>query len=298
MKRPLPRDGGAGSVWARLLERMWLALNLIFGVDRPGPDRRNWVSIAEDEWRPVLDRLPTDPALRDAIATRLLPAYALANGLAGRFAGLHRGAFTLVAILTTGAVIVGPVSVLTPVSPPLKLTLIVSVLVMITGIVLTTTLSRRGRWHRRWLAYRAEAEALRPLRVLAYAGASAGTVPAPPRVSARMRERIQSAFAALPPPQNTNQPDYVKALKAAAFDGPKSELGGQIAYHRQEADRMARLDTGLRRTHQEQILAIGGKAAETLDDVRAVLVSAVALMSTETAEWQTLIGTRPLTVPV
>lgn len=225
----------------------WVALNRAFGVPRDLPERRPWREVVEDRWRSHLDLLPDEPALRAAVEAELLIPHAEADGLAVRYAGLHRGAFTIVALATAGAVVLGPVAVLATLTPPFRLALLSSELALIAIIFAVTTLARRNAWHGRWLAHRARAEALRPLRLLAYAGVHAEELRAFTRRTAL--DDSASILARLPSPRGPFDSRYLAKLKAAAFEGPHSELGGQIAYHRGEADRMGKLDRRVRRMH-------------------------------------------------
>jgi hypothetical protein len=103
------------------------------------------------------------------------PRYAWADTLAVYLANVYRSAYVIVYLAAAFAVAVGLGGVFLHANDPDKMLACKSILVAIelitiVGIILIVRKGRGGRWHQRFLEYRALAEMLRDVRFLAYAG--------------------------------------------------------------------------------------------------------------------------------
>lgn len=216
-----------------------------------------YVAAVAAEWAPFLDAAPAAaPALRAAIATTLLPAFAFADKLGIRYALLYRGAFVGCYALAAIAVAFALTGVIPFVAdaPWWKAGLVTAEVVIIGLILWIVVQGSAARWHARFLAYRRLAEVLRPMRVLALLGA-----PDPvgrPMGAAGPSDGFAPWYArairrTIPLPNATVDSAYLAAVRAAAAecraaDGtPASEIESQIAYHRSTAARAETMEHAL-----------------------------------------------------
>jgi len=184
------------------------------------------------------------------------PVYAQADALADHYANLYRGGGVFNFAASAGAVLLALAGLIWPAA---KLWLVLGELILIAGLVANTALGTRRQWHRRWLDYRLLAERLRLMRSLKRLGVA---TPRPDLASVAREVRwIDPIVTALwqhmgPPPP---APD-VAAFRAHARQVAADEVRDQVAYHRNNARRMHRVEHRLHRAGSllfQATLAIG-----------------------------------------
>lgn len=231
----------------------WLLLRVSGVVGKPASAPQ---SAKTGPWERFLDALPAEDrdVLRKAITTELETLHRRADELAVLYAGRHRGAFVLIALLTTIALVLGPFAALAEISPTDRVVLLGATTALIAAVIALVASAHHWEWHRKWLTLRALAEALRPQRIFVFAGQIGEPVGRFGGVVGEQTRAVASVARAmrrrLPLPDAQVNADYLSRLKTAAFEGDDSEVGGQIAYHRREAARMKTLDGALRRFHR------------------------------------------------
>lgn len=166
-------------------------------------------------------------------------AYCWADRLAQHYAQSYRSGHVLNFVLGAGAVLLALGGLLTP---GIKLWLAIAELALIGAVIVNTHLGSRGEWHRRWLDYRQLAERLRPMRSLKLLGI------AEPAVGEGGRRWVDwyaaAAWRATRTPRGRLEAGRTSAM--ARFLAAE-ELHGQIAYHRESAAHLHRLDHRLHR---------------------------------------------------
>ncbi|MGD9890105.1 MAG: DUF4231 domain-containing protein [Dehalococcoidia bacterium] len=198
---------------------------------------------AEAEWRREWLAQPAlPPAVTAWFDTGLRGYYAWADGLASYYANMYRSAFVLNYFLAVTAVL------LALFGREFVKTLIAIAIILL--ILVNTEIGRRRRWHERWIDYRMLAESLRQFRFLALLG----------RLPPFSRPPAHSAYG---DPTDSWMMWHLRAVErqvgivSARFDAGYIEacrvlmldvlVGGQVAYHRESARRLATLDRRLRR---------------------------------------------------
>ncbi|MFI4986446.1 MAG: DUF4231 domain-containing protein [Alphaproteobacteria bacterium] len=180
--------------------------------------------------------------LHDAPMARLREHYCWANGLAEFYGGQHRSAFTMNYLLAAFAVLLAALGLVVP--DAARLWTVLEMVCLLT-IVLITMSGKSLRWHERWLTYRSLAERLRTLRFLIPL-AEVPRLPPLPRYTTVDLTRttwIDWLFRAvtreigLPNVRLDNT--YLAAVGRFIAD---VEVGGQIDYHRVNAERMRHVD--------------------------------------------------------
>ncbi len=181
-------------------------------------------------------------ALHGAAMARLREHYCWANGLAELYGGQHRSAFTVNYLLAALAVLLAALGMVAPHAG--RLTTVLE-LASLLAIVVITLSGKSLRWHERWLTYRNLAERLRTLRFLIPL-AEVPRLPPPPRqANANMLRASWIDWLARAITREIGLPSArldAAYLAAAGRFIATVEVGGQIGYHRANAERMRHVD--------------------------------------------------------
>lgn len=132
----------------------------------------NW----ESNWQSFRDSVNgVDPPLAEQIGIALQRPFLAADHLAEVHGRAYRGSYVLIYLLAGLATAVGLISLF---QPQWKTILVSTELVMILLMAAVASAGQRGRWHERWLEYRALAEQLRQARNGIWSGQSLESGPA------------------------------------------------------------------------------------------------------------------------
>ncbi|UOM36706.1 hypothetical protein [Acuticoccus sp. I52.16.1] len=196
-----------------------------------------FVAKTEQDWTSCRASGPqTVGPLKEAIDTDLLVAHAFADRLAVRYALRYRGAFVSAYLLAAAASALALVGVF-GISPVTKAWLVGIELVLIIAILLLVRTGKSSKWHEKWLAYRRLAELVRPIRVLAYLGAS-GPLGRPgigDRPAGFVLWYARAVRRMLPFPSAVVDASYLRKVCAATID---CELAEQLGYNEGTATTM------------------------------------------------------------
>jgi len=206
------------------------------------------------DWDSLLAAAPAATNLRERISAVLAPRHAWADTLAIHYSHLYRSAYVLCYFLSALAVFIALGTVFihddpqTPARDVLgtKAIFVTCELIAIGTIILIVWRGLNGRWHDRWLNYRALAEMLRHGRFLAYAGEFGRTQTNAPgdRDVPWMLWYARSTMREIGLPAALLDVSYRQALLAATF---KEEIEGQLAYNRHNIERAHEVDHFLHR---------------------------------------------------
>jgi hypothetical protein len=202
------------------------------------------------EWRSFLAALPESGGFRARLETVLWPRYAAADALATYYSHKYRSAYVLAYLLSVGAVasalasfvFVGEVHHTVPL---LEIGLAGLEFMFVTLIVAIVSLGQAGRWHDRWLDYRALAEMLRQLRFLGLLGQyeKRASLEASARPSAGwVLWYLRATMRELGMPAGYLGPEYQRKVLRAFVP---AELSEQIDYHSKNMVGLRRLHRGL-----------------------------------------------------
>lgn len=204
------------------------------------------------QWAGFLSALPVGGEFKTRLETILLPRFAVADALASYYGHKYRSAYVLAYILSTLAVAVALFGFLVPhpvhspghdVVPLAKITLELFELGLVGVIVAIVVSGQLGRWHDKWLDYRALAETLRHLRFLGLLGQyeKRAYMEAAARPGAGwVLWYFRATMRELAMPAGDFGADYQRKVLSAVIP---AELEPQIKYH---SDNM----TGLRGLHR------------------------------------------------
>ena len=200
------------------------------------------------EWDDYLTILPGDRAQRPAIEKILLPAFAAADHIAVYYSHVYRSSYVFNFFFAAVAVALALGGIFIH-DPDVKASLVGIELAVIAAILATWWYGHRKQSHQRWLDYRRLAECLRHLRIFAPIGAE-GSVDRPRRSLDVDEEDWVNWYAwtlrrLLPLPDRAVDDDYVKRVRDAVR---KSEIEGQINFHKANITRMNKLDRRIHRT--------------------------------------------------
>lgn len=205
-------------------------------------------------WMPYLNALPSGDQ-RGRLDAILLPRVAAADALAIWYAHAYRSAYILAYLLSVAAVAVALFGLALPregksVEALLhgKAPLVAIEFGLILAIIAMVGWGRRRQWHERWLDYRALAEALRHLRILAPLGQYEPTALA--IAAARPGAGwtvwyLRATMRELGLPDGDLNAAYQRSVLTAVRD---SELAEQLAFHTENARALRHLHHGLHRT--------------------------------------------------
>ena len=221
-------------------------------------DRRPYVARALGAWQPFeaamgsfRDRAP------GALFTSVRDAFAWADGLASLYGDWRRAAsvltFTLGALAVLLALAALPIKFLHENKP-----ILVGVeLMVLVYAIRNAARGQRSGWHDRWVDYRALAERLRVVRVLALVGSPnthlvASEADSGERSGAWIDWYDRAIGREVTLPNVAVGPDYLRTA-VSAFNS--CELDDQIAYHQRNAKRMHLIDHRLERVAEGALFA-------------------------------------------
>ena len=252
------RTGSRAVVYQNLRRRLTgkpLQWRLDYGLD--AESRASWARVAETAER--LGGAEFAASVERAIARR----WRHADNAAVHYAHVYRSAYVANFALAALAVLTGLLAVFwwtEPAALHVKALFVTLELVVIGVILAVTWRGQQQRWHGRWLDYRSLAEALRPARL----GALIGEAPAPFTPALQAGEAawwgwyLRASLREVGPPSGRLGPE---ALGAAIDVALREEIGGQIAYHRETARQLVKLDHVLHHWGERCFLAtavVGG----------------------------------------
>jgi hypothetical protein len=240
----------------------WIAYDWITALPRVWHCRfRRKLNGAEDvkaKWQAFLDELPDGDGFKARIETVLLPRFAAADALASYYSHKYRSAYVMAYLLSVFAVASALASfVFMGVAhregapspgegvPALEIGLAGFELFFVGLIVLIVASGQVGRWHDRWLDYRALAEMLRHLRFLGLLGhyEKRAYLEAAARPSAGwVLWYFRATMRELGMPAGDLGPEYQRKVLRAVM---AEELGRQIEYHEGNMHVLRRLHRGL-----------------------------------------------------
>jgi hypothetical protein len=215
------------------------------------------VSLAErrNEWQQFLESAPPAANLQMRLREVLLPRYLWADQLAIDFANRYRTAYMLCYLLSALAVVIALFGIFfrvemgEPARGPLwgKWGLVLFELIVIMSILHIYWRGRNRRWHQKWIEYRALAEMLRDLRFLAYFTEygriqRADVFESPS--AAWFLWYLRASARELGLPHAIFDGAYQHALLTAV---DQHVIADQLAYHRLNAETLARMNGSLRR---------------------------------------------------
>jgi hypothetical protein len=217
-----------------------------------------FLSETRAQWASYFATVPQDKAQRPAIENTLLPAYSLADHLAIYYSLVYRSTYVFNFIFAAVAVGLALTGIWNH-DPRIKAYVVLTEFVVIVTILFTWTHGRRQQWHRRWLEYRRLAECLRHMRILAPVGSN-GPVDRPGRRLLVDEQDWVNWYAwslrrLLPLPNCAIDTAYVTAVRNAARS---VEIAGQLHYHTDNAQRMAKLDGRMHSLGQLLFVITGG----------------------------------------
>jgi hypothetical protein len=215
--------------------------------------RRQW---AEE----YLATAPEGGGFRERLDQILLPRFAAADALATYYGARYRGVYIMGYLLSAFAVLLALADLTVPdidrafgmrfdetVLVPVQRSLALLELAVVAAIILMVRWGYLGRWHQRWLDYRALAEMLRHLRFLGLLGqfekrsyAEAAARPGAGWVLWYLRATMRE----LGLPTGELGPDYQRKALMAVLD---SELDPQIRYHADNMEALGHLHHRLHR---------------------------------------------------
>ncbi|SEE11015.1 hypothetical protein SAMN05444161_4876 [Rhizobiales bacterium GAS191] len=200
-------------------------------------------------WQGFLDEAPEGGGFRTQIEDLLLSRFAAADAQATYFVNAYRSAYVLCYVLAVLAIAFSLIGVL-PIGPQeehaeaalvFKAILVSCEFVLIAAIISLVHFGHKGRWHERWLDYRALAEMLRHLRFLAPVGESANHQ-FPRHASERGSEWVlwylRATIRELGCPNALLDASYQRQVLRAT---EHAEIDGQIAWHGDNSRRLTHL---------------------------------------------------------
>lgn len=232
--------------------------------------RRQTLGDSEAQMTPVLACFEEGGACLANSRERLVPRFAAADLAANRFAALYRGGFVGNFAMAALAVAFALAGVL---APKLKVAFVILELLTILAIILRTRLATRAGWHRRWIDCRHLAEILRVLPLSAALGdlsllrhveLEEGGAPAwYARATAREIGLCEGAVDA----------GRVAAVRTQAL----ALVRDQIGYHAANAERMEKMDHGIRRAGEVLFVitlgaCVGWIAASAMGEAHAYVL--------------------------
>jgi hypothetical protein len=188
-------------------------------------------------WQGFLGALPDGGGFKARIERVLLPRFAAADALAGYYSHKYRSAYMLAYLFSAIAVSAAIGSFVfvgtnhPDAVPSLEIVFAVAEFFFVGLIVLIVTSGQVGRWHDRWLDYRALAEMLRHLRFLGLLGQyeKRAYLEAAARPSAGwVLWYFRATMRELGMPAGDLGPDYQRQILLAMMP---AELDEQIEYH-------------------------------------------------------------------
>lgn len=231
--------------WMRSFPRLWLWR---------ATKRLPTTGEVSREWRAFLAALPASGGFRARLETVLWPRYAAADGLATYYSHKYRSAYVLAYLLSVCAVATALASFVFvgevhpdghDAVPRLEIALAGVEFMFVTLIVAIVGMGQAGRWHDRWLDYRALAEMLRHLRFLGLLGQyeKRAYLEASARPSAGwVLWYFRATMRELGMPAGYLGPEYQRKVLRAFVP---AELSEQIEYHGKNMLALRRLDRGL-----------------------------------------------------
>lgn len=235
--------------WMKSFPRLWL-----WHVTK----KLGSASDANREWQAFFAALPDSGEFRVRLETVLFPRYVAADALATYYSHKYRSAYVLAYLLSVCAVASALASFVfvgtahheailpsNETVPPLELGLASLEFIFVTLIVAIVGLGQVGRWHDRWLDYRALAEMLRHLRFLGLLGQyeKRAYLEASARPSAGwVLWYFRATMRELGMPAGYLGPEYQRKVLRAFVP---AELIEQIEYHRKNMVALRRLHRGL-----------------------------------------------------
>jgi len=228
--------------WIKTLPRLWLW---------------RWtkkIGSANDvraEWQAFLSALPDGGGFKERIETQLLPRFAAADALAIFYSHKYRSAYVLAYLLSVCAVASALASFVFfgsthyDLVPFGEIALATTELVFVSLIVVIVGSGQVGRWHDRWLDYRALAEMLRHLRFLGLLGQyeKRAYLEAAARPSAGwVLWYFRATMRELGMPAGDLGPEYQRQILLAMVP---AELDKQIQYHLNNMGALRHLHRGL-----------------------------------------------------
>ena len=202
-------------------------------------------------WKSFLDELPDGEGFKARIESVLLPRFAAADALASYYSHKYRSVYVLAYLLSVFAVASALASFVfvgaghRDAVPKGEIVLAVAEFISVGLIVLIVWLGLRGRWHDRWLDYRALAEMLRHLRFLGLLGhyERRAYLESAARPSAGwVLWYFRATMRELGMPAGDLGPEYQRKVLRAVM---AEELVGQIEYHEGNMHALRRLHRGL-----------------------------------------------------
>ncbi len=196
---------------------------------------------------PLAERLHALPDLPDgfvaAIEREVIARFDRADRVSTRLSDIYRGGMVLNFVASAAAILAG-VSYLPLTGGQVKWPFALIEFVLLVGIVATTAVAQRRRWHARWFATRRLAEYLRhaPALLLLGLGRAAGTWPRghdKPDSGANWPEiDARAAIERVGLPTMTITPAYLRAVLDQIL---RVHAEDQEAYHRAKAGRLTRV---------------------------------------------------------
>ncbi|WP_299891836.1 DUF4231 domain-containing protein [uncultured Ruegeria sp.] len=236
-----------------LLQRLFL------GRWREGfrPDYRGSVTFAAPQWD-ALHQSATDiggDAYANHLSSSIQTRWEFADNLANHYGSLFRSTNVLNFLLAALAVLLGlAILIVEPkvTDPALvlgaKAALVIAELICIFSIILLTKRGRKGKWQQKWLDYRSLAEAFRSVRTPFLMGST------PLRHSdlggmtygeAWVIWYLRASTREIPPPSGVID---ATALRLTINFLVQEEIKPQISYHKDNNDRLRKLEHRLERT--------------------------------------------------
>jgi hypothetical protein len=231
--------------WIKAWPRLWL-----WRLTR----NANSVRDVSREWQPFLAALPDGGGFKQRLEAVLLPRYAATDALATYYSHKYRSAYVLAYLLSVFAVASALTSFVLFGSgdhqavPRGEIVLAGFELLFVALIVAIVRSGQIGRWHDRWLDYRALAEMLRHLRFLGLLGQyeKRAYLESAARPSAGwVLWYFRSTMRELGLPLGDLGPEYQRKILLAFT---QAELNKQIEYHADNMAALRRLHRGLHRS--------------------------------------------------
>jgi hypothetical protein len=239
-----------------LLSPNWPKLRVPDFTDKTKSDwQKDWHGTPEE---PREHKLP--PGIIDWVETNYLPHYAWANQLSIYFANNYRSSFLWIYLLGAFAVLLALIGETANVSHLSEIAFIIAEVIVISAIIGLTSYGRRHRWHERWIDYRIIAEQLRLARFNCLLGGVWQQVNVPSHLvtsgnnpaTTWMHWHARAVVRAAGLPNVVVNKVYLEACQELLL---KPLISGQESYHRNNTERLRKVDRRLHRFGELLFLA-------------------------------------------